>query len=114
MFGEDLIGCLFSKSNWVIRETALRYLSREIVMKLSTFASPEPRSHSLESLLSNLSEDTTEQTHQSNTSRQSSIDKVLEISCSILAMSIADPVYKVYVSTLVSKLLTLFVSVLYP
>lgn len=66
-----MVGCLFMRTNWVVRETALRHMSREVVMQLR-------------------SED------------GSRIARMIEITCQILAMTIADPVYKVYVASLVS------------
>lgn len=104
MFGEDLIGCLFTKSNWVIRETALRHLSKEIVMQLSTL-SPATDNDSSPSSPALVNSPVTN--HELFTSDirppniDTHIDQVLRLSCEILAMMVGDPVYKVYVSSLV-------------
>ncbi|XP_067935526.1 mitogen-activated protein kinase kinase kinase 1-like isoform X2 [Watersipora subatra] len=89
MFGEDLIGCLFMKNEWVMRETALRHLSRETIMLLSN-----PSEEDLTSLPASQS------ASDGSSTNQSRIEYVLETGCQILAMMMADPVYKVYVASL--------------
>lgn len=102
MFGEDLIGCLFMKNEWVMRETALRHLSREIVMLLS-----HPSEQDMTASPTGQSSRTSSASSQSSSTTQSSfqsrIEYVLEVGCQILTMMIADPVYKVYVASLVSR-----------
>lgn len=86
IFGEDLIGCLFMKHEWVVRETALRHLSREIIVFLT---SASPVSSPLVEV-------------DGSTPALTRVHDVLKISCQILEMMMQDPVYKVYVSSLVS------------
>lgn len=108
MFGEDLIGCLFTKSNWVIRETALRHLSKDMVMQLSTM-SPVTDNDSTPSSPAIFTDDTDSQEPFINEGQapppDAHIDRVLRLSCQILAIMVGDPVYKVYVSSLVSSVI---------
>lgn len=104
MFGEDLIGCLFIKNAWVMRETALRHLSREIIMLLS-----HPTEQDVALSVTDQSQTCDNSNIQSgDRSRyQSRIEYILEISCQILAMMMMDPVYKVYVASLVKYIITI-------
>ena len=112
IFGEDLIGCLFMKNEWVMRETALRHLSREIIMLLT-----HPSEQDMTSSPTGQSSRTSSSSSQSSIGRQSSfqsrIERVLQIGCEILTMMISDPVYKVYVASLVRRLTACVFSLLF-
>lgn len=74
------------KNEWVVRETALRHLSREIIVYLT---SASPTGSPLVEI-------------ESSAPVVTRVDDVLKISCQIMEMMMQDPVYKVYVSSLVS------------
>lgn len=82
MLGEELVSCLFSK-NWLVREIALKQLGRVAIGSL-LLGVGEGRAGVV------LSPD-----------RQATTRQMLETCCSILAYICADPVYKVFVATLV-------------
>lgn len=87
--GEELVNCLFSR-NWSIRETGLKHLSKEVVGTLLRSAG-EGRSGIILS-----------------PTRQAATHTMLEITSDILAHMCADPVYRVFVACLVSKIYSFF------
>jgi mitogen-activated protein kinase kinase kinase 1 len=80
--GEELVNCLFSR-NWSFRETGLKHLSKETVATLLRSAG-EGRSGVIVS-----------------PTRQAATHAMLETTSKILAHMCADPVYPVFVASLV-------------
>ena len=80
--GPDLVSCLLSR-NWSIRETGLKHLCKEITATLLKGVG-EGRSGSIVS-----------------PQRLATTNKMLQTTCDILAYMCADPVYRVFVASLV-------------
>ena len=81
--GSDLVSCLLSR-NWSVREAGLKHLSKEVVATLIKGAG-EGRSGAVVSPV-----------------RRAVTHSMLQTACDILAYMCADPVYRVFVASLVS------------